>query len=77
MSTDADVRPLPGNTPARMAAHEANRIRAAAFRAKNLYPGPVGELINRELLTWEEFGFRVGDHSLVRRLVDDVMRQCP
>ncbi len=32
--------------------HEKMRLRAAAFRATRLYPGPVGEMISKELLTW-------------------------
>ena len=53
--------------------HEKSRLRGAAFRATRLYPGPVGELISIELLTWEEFGWRLGDGGLVKRLVDHVM----
>lgn len=54
--------------------HEKMRVRAAAFRATKLYPGPVGELISRELLTWEDFGYRLGGNRLVMTLVDDVMK---
>jgi hypothetical protein len=53
--------------------HEKMRVRAAAFRATRLYPGPVGELLSRELLTWEEFGYRLGGEQLVMRLVDHVL----
>jgi hypothetical protein len=59
--------------PAKMDHHEKMRLRAAAFRATRLYPGPVGELLSRELLTWEEFGYRLGGGQLVMRLVDDVL----
>jgi hypothetical protein len=38
-----------------------------------LYPGPVGELVSRELLTWEEFGYRLGGGQLIMRLVDHVL----
>lgn len=54
--------------------HERMRVRAAAFRATRLYPGPVGELVQRELLTWEEFGYRLGGGQLVMRLVAEVLR---
>ena len=47
-------------TPVPMDHHEKARLRAAAFRVTRLYPGPVGELLSRELLTWEEFGYRLG-----------------
>jgi len=39
-----------------------------------LYPGPVGEVLSRELLTWEEFGYRLGGSQLVMRLVDHVLK---
>jgi hypothetical protein len=53
--------------------HEKMRMRTAASRAIQVYPGPVGQLISRELLMWEEFGFRLGGGSLVRQLVEDVL----
>jgi hypothetical protein len=59
--------------PAPMDHHEKMRLRAAAFRATRLYPGPVGELVSRELLTWEEFGYRLGSQQLVMRIVDHVL----
>lgn len=59
--------------PAPMDHHEKIRLRAAAFRATRLYPGPVGELLSRELLTWEDFGYRLGGEQLVMRLVDHVL----
>lgn len=60
-------------SPEPMDHHEKMRLRAAAFRATRLYPGPVGELVSRELLTWEEFGYRLGGDQLVMRLVDHVL----
>lgn len=57
----------------RMDNHERMRIRAAAFRSTRLYPGPVGEMLSRELLTWEEFGYRLGGSGLVLRLVDHIL----
>ncbi|SHL02708.1 hypothetical protein SAMN05443637_116125 [Pseudonocardia thermophila] len=60
--------------PVPMDHHEKMRLRAAAFRATRLYPGPVGELVSRELLTWEEFGYRLGGNALVMRLVDQVLK---
>ena len=47
--------------PAAMAPHEKTRLRAAAWRAATvLYPGVVGRVLARELLSWEEFGYRLG-----------------
>jgi hypothetical protein len=54
--------------------HEKMRLRAAAFRATRLHPGPVGELVSRELLAWEDFGYRLGGGQLVMRLVDHVLK---
>jgi hypothetical protein len=31
-------------------------------------------LLSRELLTWEEFGYRLGGSQLVMRLVDHVLK---
>jgi hypothetical protein len=50
------------------------RLRAAAFRARLVYPGPVGELITRELLSWEEFGYRLGGNRMIMTLVEHVLR---
>jgi hypothetical protein len=60
-------------SPVPMDHHEKMRLRAAAFRVTRLYPGPVGELLSRELLTWEEFGYRLGGQQLVMRIVDHVL----
>lgn len=65
--------PAPAS-PRPMDYHEKVRVRAAAFRATRLYPGPVGEVLSRELLTWEEFGYRLGGSALVMRLVDHVLQ---
>ena len=60
--------------PDRMSVPEKTRLRAAAFRATRLYPGPVGELLSRELLTWEEFGYRFGGSSLILLVVDHILK---
>ena len=54
----------------RMDHHQRMRLRTAAFRATLVYPGPVGELLHRELLDWEEFGYRFGGGAFVTRLID-------
>lgn len=58
-----------------MTHEERMRLRAAAFQATRVYPGPVGELISRELFSWEEFGYRLGSASLVTRLVDHIFER--
>jgi hypothetical protein len=55
--------------PNAMDPHERMRLRAAAFRASRIYPGPVGELICAELLSWDEFGYRLGGQSMIMRIV--------
>lgn len=60
-------------THASMDHHERMRLRAAAFRATRVYPGPVGELISRELLSWEEFGYRLGARGMIMGIVEAVM----
>lgn len=60
--------------PVPMDHHEKTRLRHAAFYATRVYPGPVGELVARELLTWEEFGYRLGGRQLVNRLVDHILK---
>lgn len=50
--------PAAQDAPDRLAPHEKMQVRAAAHRAKQLYPGPVGEFVARELLAWEDFGYR-------------------
>lgn len=65
------------SVPAPMEHHEKMRMRAAAFRATRVYPGPVGELISRELLSWEDFGYRLGGNRLVMELVDHVLKSQP
>ena len=46
------------------------RARTASDAALRLYPGAIGELLARELLSWSEFGHRLGSHELVARLLD-------
>lgn len=63
---------IPGR-PQPMDHHERMRMRAAAWRATRLYPGPVGMVLQRELLCWEEFGYRFGSHGVIGALVEHVM----
>jgi hypothetical protein len=65
------------NRPDPIERSERMRIRGAAYRATKVYPGPVGELLCRELMTWEEFGYRLGTGggALIYRLVEDIMNK--
>jgi hypothetical protein len=54
---------------------EKQRIRRQAYRATKVFPGPIGEMISRELTAWEEFGYRLGGKGLVMRLLIDIERR--
>jgi hypothetical protein len=47
----------------------------AAWQAQRRYPGPVGELIERELRAVAEFGHRFERGALSERLVEHVLAQ--
>lgn len=70
-----DVRPA--DPPPRLEPHERGRLRAAAYRATQVYPGPVGQLISRELSAVDEWGYRFVRGSLLAELVDHVMKAAP
>jgi hypothetical protein len=55
---------------------EKVRARAAAHRARLLYPGVVGEVLSSELLTWAEFGYRFGPGRTMA-LMQELERQVP
>jgi len=66
------VSPLVG-TPGAMDHHEKMRLRAAAYRVKRVYPGVAGEILCSEILSWEEFGYRLGENSRITKLVAEIM----
>lgn len=72
--TTPPVAVPPEQPPPKLDHHEKMRIRAAAFRGQRLYPGPVGDLVARELLSWEEFGYRMDQHGITARLVDHLLK---
>lgn len=49
------------------------RLRRAAQHARKVHPGATGELLFREIMTWEEFGYRLGSKSLIMRVVDQIL----
>jgi hypothetical protein len=51
-----------------MEPHEKARYRAAALLGRRIYPGPLGELVHRELTAYAEFGYRFSDNGLIPRL---------
>lgn len=59
----------------RMDCHVKARFRVAAHHARRVYPGPVGELLAREILSWEQMGYRLGGEALMTQVVDEVLSQ--
>jgi hypothetical protein len=66
--------PQDGPAPDRLGRGDRERLLAAAYRALASHPGPVGELIHQELLSWQQFGYRLGTTGRVMRLVEEVLR---
>lgn len=64
---------IPFDRPAALTSAEKMRLREAARRATQLYPGSIGQVLSRELTTWEDFGFRICGHSLVWKLVGQLL----
>lgn len=62
------------DTMAPLAHDQRVRMRAAAFRAKRVYPGVVGEVLAGELEAFEEFGFRLAGWGTIMRLTDHILR---
>ena len=57
----------------RMQPHERAQVRAAAVKVKRLYPGAIGEMVSRELVSWEEFGRALGRNTVIMRAVHDIL----
>lgn len=66
------IKAAPAVALERMDHLERARIRAAAFRATRVYPGPVGELISSEVMAWDELGIRLGSRSRIMALVEHI-----
>jgi hypothetical protein len=59
--------------PAYLEQHEQARLKAAAARARNLFPGPVGEFIYRELTGWGSCGMRFDQDGVTSRAIAAIM----
>jgi hypothetical protein len=68
----AGSRPRPGIGDA-LGAVESEQLCEAGRRATERYPGPVGDLIARDLEAVAEFGFRFAEGTFYRRLVDHLL----
>lgn len=53
--------------------HDRSRIRAAALHARRVYPGTLGELAQRELTAYAEFGYRFTGDPLIPRLAAEIL----
>ena len=76
----ARARPKDTGVLQRMEHDEKMRLRRAAWEVKKLDLGPVGELLSRELLAFEEMGYRLASHALPLQLVEWVearLREIP
>lgn len=62
-----------GGNAERLEPHERSRCRAAAGHARRVIPGPVGELVHRELLAYAEFGYRFVADGLIPRLAAEIL----
>lgn len=74
-----ETPPIPGDPAGRLPPYESTRLRAAAHHAKRAYPGPIGDLLARELTAYADFGYRFAADGLVVRLATDVLSTpaCP
>jgi hypothetical protein len=71
-TTVAGTGPLHGSAPA-LEVHERSRVRAAALQARRLYPGGLGELADRELVAYADFGYRFAADALIPRLAAEIL----
>ncbi|MEN3299135.1 hypothetical protein [Pseudonocardia sp.] len=53
------------------------RVRRAARRAREVYPGPIGEVLAGELYSYAEQGWRAPDHGLHERLIRELLGDGP
>jgi hypothetical protein len=48
-------------------------MRAAGLHARRLYPGPLGELVFRELTAYADFGYQFAADALIPRLAAEIL----
>lgn len=58
---------------ATLGAPDVMRYRTAALRARRAYPGPVGELMSRELNAYADFGHRFSSDALIPQLAEEIL----
>jgi hypothetical protein len=52
---------------------ERARLHEAAQRALTVYPGPVGQLVHREIHAFLDFGHQFAQTNLITRLAEDIL----
>ena len=60
--------------PATLPANDLLRYRTAANHAVERYPGPAGEILFAEIMTYAELGYVLGSSSHVDALVTELMK---
>ncbi len=63
---------VPG-TSGRLTSHDIWWLSTASVAARARYPGPVGELVAREIWAYRDFGHRFGTDGLVPRIVAELL----
>ncbi|MGQ0573424.1 MAG: hypothetical protein ACT4RN_04365 [Pseudonocardia sp.] len=51
------------------------RLTRAAERARSRYPGPVGELLRREILAHRDFGYVLDGSGLIPQVVSELLAE--
>jgi len=64
--------PLRGDAPP-LLQPERSQMRAAGLHARRLYPGPLGELVFRELTAYADFGYQFAGDALIPRLAAEIL----
>src|SRR3954469_8890860 len=62
------------NTPQTMTQQQKLRLRNASFRVQRVFPPYIAKLLQREFLSWEEFGYYLGSGSFVKGAGDEIMK---
>lgn len=61
------------DAPGKLTFPETAEVRKAAHKARKLWPGPVGDLVYRELTDYANFAFRFERFSIMQQLLQYVI----
>jgi hypothetical protein len=67
-----NVTTSPTAPPERFAGADKMLLSHVGYQARKLWPGAIGELIQRELQAATEFGYRLGGAAMVTQLIEAV-----